>query len=67
MSNREFDLQELLWHERQPFTTALSECGRIHSCPKSLPHLIILVIYVTISYDEPSDDPIIVDGLECAV
>ena len=30
-------------------------------------HLIILVIYVTTSYDEPSADPIIVDGLKCAV
>ena len=30
-------------------------------------HLIILVIYVTTSYDELSADPIIVDGLQCAV
>ena len=34
---------------------------------KSPPHLIILVIYVTTFYDEPSADPIIVDGLECTV
>ena len=34
----------------------------------SPPHLIILVIYVITSYDQPSADAIIVvDGLECAV
>ena len=31
------------------------------------PTSIILIIYVTTSYDEPSADAIIVNGLECAV
>ena len=39
------------------------ECERIHSCPKSPPCLITLVIYVITSYDA---DTIIVDGLEYA-
>ena len=65
--NREGDLQELSWHEHQPFTSTLSECGRLQSCPKSLPCLIGLVINVITSYDELSADAIIVDDLECAV
>ena len=38
--NREFDLQELLWYEHQPFTSALSECGRAPLMSKvpTLPH-----------------------------
>ena len=56
-----------MWHGHQPFTSALSECGRLHSCPKSPPRLMILIIYVITSYDELSADAIIVDGLECAV
>ena len=65
--NRGFDLQELSWHEHQPFTSTLSECGRLQSCPNSLPCLIGLVINVITSYDELSADVIIVGGLECAV
>ena len=65
--NRYFDLQESLWNEHQPFTYALSKCERLHSCPKSLPRLIILIIYVITSYDELSADAIIVDGCPCTV
>ena len=47
-----FDLQELLCDEHHPFTSALSECGRLYSCPKSPPRIIILVIYVITSDDD---------------
>ena len=60
--SKEFDLQELLLHEHQPFTSALGECGRLQSCPKFPSQ-----IYVITSYNELSADVIIVDGLECAV
>ena len=49
-----------MWHGHQPFTSALSECGRAPL--KSPPRLMILVIYI-ITYDELSADAIIVDGL----
>ena len=50
------------------WTSAIYICpGRLHSCPKSPPRLIILVIYVITFYDELSADAIIVDGWTCNV
>lgn len=59
--SRECDLKEFFRHENQSHPAALSDGGKLHTCPKS--HLTsILQNLVTTPETEPDADTIIIDG-----